>query len=466
VNAVRSPAFKLLDGITFGVGAPGDFTGAGFFIARGGWAITALHVALQFDPRSIPVFYGNRMLSARLAACAPEHDVGLLEVAGAGDLDCEHVALSSRWEPGKRMLAVGYYVPGRVGPSHVELTIDHNNALTQFHVRLPGGRTQLVSGLLLAGAVVRSRMSGGPLLDVEARKIVGCVIATDAIELGTPLPLATAQAHQREAATTYVLDSTANSYAVELGDPGLWKAEPRFLEWFENRVLGAATRPGPPPEHAADNAPGAPVHEGAAELPTLVRVPPEDGELEIAAHLVTNRQFRAFVEAVPAWRPGEVPMSEADGYLRGWTDPAGYRNDDRPVVHVSARAARAYAAWAGTVLGRPLRLPRTAEWERAAAAGSAHDWPERELDAGRVACLNRVVEPMPVGALGANPWGICDLLGNVHELCVDGDAVVARGGAWDTPAELLVSAPLRLMDRTCRRDVGFRVVHDPQERAR
>lgn len=119
--------------------------------------------------------------------------------------------------------------------------------------------------------------------------------------------------------------------------------------------LGAAMRPIP-----------------AGNYIPLLRGTKDAAQVPVAAFLldeypVTNAEFLAFVTANPQWRRSQVsPLFADSSYLDHWTgdlEPGARAPADAPVVRVSWFAARACARWLGK------RLPTTAEWELAAAAG-------------------------------------------------------------------------------------------------
>ncbi len=144
---------------------------------------------------------------------------------------------------------------------------------------------------------------------------------------------------------------------------------------------------------------------------------------------VTNAQFLAFVTLNPKWRRSEVSRLFADSsYLGNWTgdlDPGASAPTNAPVVHVSWFAARAYARWAGK------RLPTTAEWELAAAAGYATLAGKAEPDFNRdlYAWLARPVPEVlpPVSTAKATFHGARGLHGLVWEWVDDFNTAMVTG---------------------------------------
>ena len=164
----------------------------------------------------------------------------------------------------------------------------------------------------------------------------------------------------------------------------------------------------------------------------------------IGKYPVTNVQYLAFVRATNHRMP------------RHWKDdqiPSGKTN--HPVRHVSWPGAQAYCRWLTTVTGKHYRLPTEAEWEKAARGADGRIWPWGDVRPTEKHCnfsLNfRGTTPVGMYPLGASPYGIMDMSGNVWEWtsslhkpypydAADGredDNEVAgrrvlRGGSWDS----------------------------------
>jgi sulfatase modifying factor 1 len=137
----------------------------------------------------------------------------------------------------------------------------------------------------------------------------------------------------------------------------------------------------------------------------------------IDKHLVTNAQFKNFVEANPMWQQGRLPAEFDNGnYLRHWMTPAAPNaKPDHPVVNVNWYAATVYCHWAGK------RLPTEAEWGFAARGGlsSPFPWGDAAPDETRANSGDRIGTTSAVGSYPANPYGLFDMAGNVWQFLAD-----------------------------------------------
>ncbi|MBD3276553.1 MAG: SUMF1/EgtB/PvdO family nonheme iron enzyme [Candidatus Marinimicrobia bacterium] len=141
---------------------------------------------------------------------------------------------------------------------------------------------------------------------------------------------------------------------------------------------------------------------------------------------VTNSDFLSFLKST-GYTPGD-----SRNFLRHWTNgqpPERYEN--HPVVYISLRDARAYAAWAGK------RLPTEEEWQRAAQGNRNYMWPWGD-DFSTTHCNGDSTGTMPVDAYpsGRTPSGLWDMCGNVWEMTeserFDGHTryQILKGGSW------------------------------------
>jgi formylglycine-generating enzyme required for sulfatase activity len=196
----------------------------------------------------------------------------------------------------------------------------------------------------------------------------------------------------------------------------------------------------------------------------------------LARCLITNAEYEQF-----------------DRAHRGKRAPGA--GDRHPVVYVSYLDAVKFCQWLSTRERRKYRLPTEAEWEYAAKGNDGRKFPwgnyEGRGDLANFADRNTVFawsdrdiddgypESSPVGAfpLGASPFGIEDMAGNVWEWCLDyyelyrpgpkvnprgssaGTKRVHRGGSWKSRFSSLRTTvrSSNVPGFSCN-DLGFRVV--------
>jgi len=200
----------------------------------------------------------------------------------------------------------------------------------------------------------------------------------------------------------------------------------------------------------------------------------------IGKYEVTVGEFRRFVEATEYKTDAEkapcVQGFDRNGKWQdranwNWREPSYEQTDEHPVVCVSRRDVAAYCDWLNRAdrkkpPGVEYRLPTDAEWEYAARGTDGREFPwGNEPDATRcnLADANsrlptagkqhdKYPRAAPVGSFspqGDSPFGVCDMAGNVWELCADrysaarhasgpsvdrlnveGNEGIGRGGGW------------------------------------
>ena len=201
----------------------------------------------------------------------------------------------------------------------------------------------------------------------------------------------------------------------------------------------------------------------------------------ISVKEVTFAEYRACISA---------------GGCSGQPSDNGWGGGNRPVINVSWDDAQKYASWLSQTSGKSYALPTEAQWEYAARAGDNKPImggslaalcafangasQESGLKWANTACTDPASDrTLPTGMLGANKFGVKDMIGNVAEWTQDCNTLnlrdaptdgtadsrgscnqrVVRGGSWFSgPADLRYAA--RLMQRRGDSNdfTGFRVI--------
>jgi formylglycine-generating enzyme required for sulfatase activity len=168
----------------------------------------------------------------------------------------------------------------------------------------------------------------------------------------------------------------------------------------------------------------------------------------IDKYLVTQRLYQKLIGDNPSrWKGDNNPVEQVR-----WSDAVRFCNKRSEMEGL--QPCYDLKTWKCNFDASGYRLPTEAEWEYACRAGAAtaYFFGDNPAKLGEYAWYdkNSSGRPHPVGQKRPNPWGLCDICGNVWEWCNDfykvdyyqdapakdpqgppsGDTKVVRGGAW------------------------------------
>jgi formylglycine-generating enzyme required for sulfatase activity len=222
-------------------------------------------------------------------------------------------------------------------------------------------------------------------------------------------------------------------------------------------------------------------------------------EFFIGRFAVTNDEYARFIRTTGYSPPTvrSLPLITSGGRdsafreiaaAYSWADglpPPGRGN--HPVVLVRYDDVVSYCAWLSEELGRIVRLPTEAEWEKAARGGvEGRRYPtDNEIDGSHAnfltdAAIKRQRSTRATGTYQPNAYGLHDMAGNVWEWVSDwyggdyyglgdsrdprgpasGSMRIVRGGSWvsDDPTMLSCAYRHRVPPDTYAYSIGFRIV--------
>ncbi len=225
--------------------------------------------------------------------------------------------------------------------------------------------------------------------------------------------------------------------------------------------------------------------QDAGGVPASVSVP----AFAIARTPITNAQFNVFHQA-GGYHEGHFWSDEGwAARLRYRWDEPRYRSDpswngaDRPVVGVSYYEAEAFCRFLSQQQEMTCLLPTESQWQRAAQGDDHREYPWGDDPPADYLCnwarSEDQTTPVDRYELGASPYGVLDLSGNVWEWTRDvwlSDSAMSserrqfrlRGGCWSSDSPISLRAANRLARDPGTRQpphfrdaiVGFRVVSE------
>jgi formylglycine-generating enzyme required for sulfatase activity len=171
------------------------------------------------------------------------------------------------------------------------------------------------------------------------------------------------------------------------------------------------------------------VFQDCPDCAEMVVVPP--GEFEMGSR---DTPFEAPPHQVTIGAPFAIARREttfsewdacvADGGCAYRPGDYGWGRGSQPVIDVSWQDARSFIVWLTRKTGRNYRLPREAEWEYAARAGTKSKfWWGKDAGKSNANCDGcgevSLRKTMPAGSFRPNGFGLYDTSGNAYEWVAD-----------------------------------------------
>jgi formylglycine-generating enzyme required for sulfatase activity/class 3 adenylate cyclase len=213
----------------------------------------------------------------------------------------------------------------------------------------------------------------------------------------------------------------------------------------------------PPPSPAAPATP--PTTQPASTVREPEMIPLRGGSFAMGSNEdVSEKPVRQVT--VKPFAMAKYPVSVREWNACAAAKACGFTasgKDDAPVTNVSWSDAKQYAAWLAETARKPYRLPSEAEWEYAARGGTqTRYWWGDQFQPGMVNCKNctdipAVDQPVKVGSLKPNPFGLFDMGGSVDQWVEDCwhktyQGAPADGSAWvenECPSHVIRSGSWR-----------------------
>ena len=203
----------------------------------------------------------------------------------------------------------------------------------------------------------------------------------------------------------------------------------------ERFATRAQPAPSPAPKQAAplppSASPAAPAGQPAVQAAASIREPEmvslRGGSFAMGSNEdVSEKPVRQVT--VKPFAMGKFPVSVREWNACAAAKACGFTatgKDDAPVANVSWSDAKQYVAWLAETTRKPYRLPSEAEWEYAARGGTQTKyWWGDQFQPGMVNCKNcsdipAIDQPVKVGSLKPNPFGLFDMGGGVDQWVED-----------------------------------------------